>query len=110
MVLSPTALAFEGTASVGGVGATTVTASQAGWTGTFGHTIALSDGTPACHLGATSTQIVSAGSSSGTSFAITPQNVGTCSLNFTGGVGKVTALPITVTTTSVIIQGHGGKP
>ena len=107
VVLAPTSLSFQGTASLGGVGASTVTATQAGWTGSFGHTIAVTNGSPSCNLGNASTQIVSLPSTNGTSFAITPQNAGSCSLLFSGGAGASSSLPISVTTTKVIIQSHG---
>lgn len=107
VVLSPTSLSFIGTSNpqYGDVGPSTVTASQAGWTGSYGRQITVTDGTPACNLAATGTsQIVSINTTAGTSFNITPQNVGGCSLTFTGGGGASTQLPISVTTTSIVVQ------
>jgi hypothetical protein len=89
-----------------GSGPLTFTATEAGWTGSFGHSIDVSVPSSCGSIGTVSP-------SSGTSFtatAVSNPTPGTCQLALTGGGGASTSLPLTYTTTSVIISGKHAHP
>jgi hypothetical protein len=90
-----------------GSGPLTFTATEAGWTGSFGHSIDISVPSSCGTIGTVSP-------ASGTSFtatAVSNPDAGTCQLALTGGGGASLSLPLTYTTTGVIISGkHATKP